>query len=474
MLRRMLRLLWKVCKWTLLVAVALMALVVVINWRDEPLSDEARALLAEQPPANHVPDRENILVAMAGIKAPEGADVFEAGRRYMEQTARQGESAEQEQKLTWKETEPPFDCTISMGDDFLQCAELERGRLAETLAFNKTLVARYRAMQRLPHYAAIQDPGTWVVDMDFGTPFTIRKFLLAQAMLDIKDGNTDAGLEFFKKDMALWRKNLDGKFCLLDSMFATAWLMQDARGVSMLLSLPTKGEQQQEWRALLAPLSPGQQSLHAAWEGEIKFNHNYAPELKRWKSYHEVSSRGDYNICDIFSGTMEKCPAWQAWLEENIQSIFLQPNASFNDNIPFYKTWLKLTDLSWKDYLAQRDVMLAPFKKPAKLQMDWIYNPVGKKSSTHLMAPAEYIGRLHDADTYLRLIRLQLELRLAEMLSGQVADFLKQLDAPYCAPCSDFSWDAQTRQLSFHPCSEQLAGWVPPSATLPEPAAPAH
>ena len=476
MLRRTLRLLWKFCKWTLLVAVALVALVIAINWRDQPLSDEARALLADQPAAP-VPDRENILLALAGMKAPEEADVFEAGRRYIEQANREGGSAEQEKKkLKWQDTKPPFDCKISMGDDFLQCVELERNRLAETLALNKTLVQRYRAMQELPRYAVIQAPGVWVIDMDFGTPFTIHQSLLAQAVLDIKDWNMTAGLEFFKKDMALWRKNLDGKFCLLDSMFSTAWLMQDARGLNMLLSLPTvqiSEEQRQEWRALLAPLSPEQQSLHAAWEGEIKFGYSYAPEIKRWKSYDEVSNRGDI-VCGRFPEAVGECTAWQAWLEENISSIFFQPNASLNDEVPFYKAWLKLTELSWPDYLAQRDATLASFKKPAGLQINWIYNPVGKRFSTYSISPAEYIGRLHDADTYLRLVRLQLELRLAEVPSGQVAGYLKQLDAPYCAPCSDFSWNPQARQLSFQPYGEQLAGRVLPSARLPEAAAPAH
>jgi len=486
MLRRTLRLLWKFCKWTLLIAVVLVVLVIAINWRDQPLSDEALALLADQPAAP-VPDRENILLALAGMKAPEGADVFEAGRRYLEEASKAGSLAEvigatkaekqkeaQEKKLEWKETRPPFDCQINMEGDFMQCIKKERSRLKETLALNETLVQRYRAMQDLPRYAAIQAPGQWILSMEYGGAiYNIRKILLAQAMLDMKDGDSQAGLRFFKKDMALWRKNLDGKFCLIDSLVSAAWLMQDARGLNMLLSLPTaqiSEEQQQEWRSLLAPLSPEQKSLYAAVEGEIKFVHNYAPEIKRWKSYHEVSNE-EYIFCGVLSGEIKACPAWQSWLEKNISSTFVQPNASFNDEVPFYKAWLKLTSLSWEDYLAQRDATLAPFKKSATPRIDWIYNPVGKSSSDFKPSYDEYIGRFHDADTYLRLVRLQLELRLAEVPSGQVADFLKQLDAPYCAPCSDFSWDAQTRKLSFQPYGKQLAGRAPFSADLPEAAA---
>jgi hypothetical protein len=45
-----------------------------------------------------------------------------------------------------------------------------------------------------------------------------------------------------------------------------------------------------------------------------------------------------------------------------------------------------------------------------------------------------------------------------------MAGFLKQLGMPR----SNFSWDEQTHTLSFKPCSQTLAGQVPPSAYLPE------
>ena len=163
------------------------------------------------------------------------------------------------------------------------------------------------------------------------------------------------------------------------------------------------------------------------------------------------------------------------WLERNITPRFFQPAASFNNNVPYYKASLKLTSLSWQDYLAQRDATLAPFNVPAEPRIDWVYNPIGKRSLGIYASYDDYIGRLHDADTYLRLLRLQLALRLAQVPSGQVAGFLKQLDAPYCAPCSDFSWNAETRALAFQPYNKDgLAGRVPPSAYLPEAAAQRH
>jgi hypothetical protein len=298
--------------------------------------------------------------------------------------------------------------------------------------------------------------------------------LRSQAILDINNGNTEAGLEFFKKDMAFWRRNLDGKIDLLGSMLAVARLTADAKAVSLLLSSPSiqiKKEQQQEWRALLTSLSPEQQSLHPVIDGEAKLVYKNAVANDRWKSYSEVSDQL-YYFCS-FGGSIKNCSAWQSWLEQNILTAFFKPNATFNSYAPQYKAWLKLTSLSWNDYLAQRDATLAPFNEPAKPGIDWIYNPSGKASRV-LIPYDDYVGRLHDIDTYLRLIRLQLELRLAQIPSAQVAGFLKQLNVPYCTPCSDFSWDAPTHTLSFQPYNKQLAGRVPPWVHLPEPAAQVH
>jgi hypothetical protein len=58
------------------------------------------------------------------------------------------------------------------------------------------------------------------------------------------------------------------------------------------------------------------------------------------------------------------------------------------------------------------------------------------------------------------MIRLQLELRLANLPSEEMPAFLEKLDEPYCSPCSDFSWNAETRMLSFQPYLENEKGGI--------------
>src|SRR5215469_10840495 len=79
----------RILKWIGLVAgslalsaLLLFAAVFAINWRDEPLTQQARVLLA--PPSNPLEPDDNIYLAMAGFTAPSGISVVAAGRTRIE------------------------------------------------------------------------------------------------------------------------------------------------------------------------------------------------------------------------------------------------------------------------------------------------------------------------------------------------------------------------------------------------------
>lgn len=478
MLLRIGRFLWKVVKWAFLVVFTLFVLLVLINWRDEPLSDEARALLETKPV--EVPDRENIFVAMAGFNAPEGSDVFEYGRSRTKDIEKQFEqdpfglvlitasksSDNQKEALLWQDAEPRFDCQIGREINFWECAHSKKESLEKTLAANETLVRRYHLLQELPHYAP-PVPNTGGMTDFYSQITTAQRNLIAQTMLDIENGKAKEGLAFFKKDTAFWRRNLEEKSTLLDAMIAMAFVAKDVYGVSLSLSSPSTEVEGQasEWRELLTPLSHEQSRLRPAMEGEIRTAYYSSPMWKKGTSYQEAK-----DLCDLMKSTEFGCPAWQWWLERNIETLFFQPNASFNYFTPVYKTWLKLTDLPWNDYIKQRDETLAPLADASKPGIDWIYNPHGKRQRLLLVYVwDDYVVRVHDFDTYLRMVRLQLELRLAKTPSSEIPAFIAQ-DKAFCSPCSDFSWNAETRMLSFQPIAKGgLSARIPASVYVPEP-----
>ncbi|MDR2173139.1 MAG: hypothetical protein LBE32_02895 [Burkholderiales bacterium] len=471
-----------------LIAVTLFALAVLINWRDEVLSDEARALL-EARPMKTVPDNENIFVAMAGFNAPEGDDIFEAGGSHIEEIEKAleqdpwevktifGGIKEQEGKeeLRWQETEPSFDCRFDKETDFLGCARSQKERIEKTLAANETLVYRYGILQELPYYVASRNPGALLVMRSHSAMTYVRIFLVAQALLDVESGNAEAGLTFFKKDLATMRRILEGKGISVDNITPKAHMTRSVYRLSLLLSSPSINVEGQPsgWRELLEPLSREQISLRSAIEGDIRRIYDYGVATK-WVSYQEATEH-PYRFCS-FKKSGETCSTWQWWLDKNGHALFFQPNAKFNYGVPLYKTWLRISDLSRKNYIEQREEALASLTELSRPGIDWIYNPVGKGAFRNLSYYwddyyhwGDALRRLYDLDAYLRLVRLQLELRLAKILSEDIPAFIEQLDEAYCAPCSDFSWDAETRMLSFQPYNESwFTRHASPSVYVPE------
>ncbi|MDR2174015.1 MAG: hypothetical protein LBE32_07445 [Burkholderiales bacterium] len=467
MLSRLARFLWKAVKWTFLVAMTLFTLAVLINWRDEALSDEALALLETTP--IKVPDNENIFVAMAGFNAPEGDDIFEVGRRRIEKIEKELEKDPSGFKLTfegfkeqgereelrWQEMNPPFDCLYDEKTDFLECIHSQKDRLEKTLTANETLIRRYHLLHELPHYATHQNPNALFFMEWYSAASYVQRSLVARALLDIESRNADAGLTFFRKEQAFWRRIFEEKSFLFDSMAAMTMMTINVHRLSLLLSSASVNVEGQalEWREMLMPLSHEQYRLRSAIKGEIRFMHNVLPTMKKRVSYQEEVERLDV-VCPFIKTDTGTCSAWRVWLKQNFQTFFFQPNATFNYGVPFFKTWLSLTDLPWKEYIEQRDEALAPLAVRSEPGIGWIYNPVGKGQSHYIYLWDTYVGRLHDLDAYLRMVRLQLELRLKKIPSEEISAFIEQLDEAYCAPCSDFSWDAETRMLSFQPYRE--------------------
>ena len=445
----------KAWRYTLIAlgALLLMAYVLVLlpnQGKDEPLREEWRAFMEAKPMA--VPDGDNIYVAMAGFDAAEGENIFETGRRWMDKKEKdfaQDEREEEEEEkweewaraeaskaLRWQKATPPFECHDRSGRDFLECAHLQEAHLEAELSANETLLERYAVLQKLPLYVAPAFPDPWNVI----TIFELHKRLATAALLEAEGGDAEAGLAFFKEDMALWRRALEGKRDGLLTVVAAFALSNNLDMLSLLLSLPsTKLEgQASAWRELLAPLSQEQLNMRPVVEAELRLLH-YVVRLFGKENGH----------------------------------VFL-PNALMNGGAPFFNAWLKLSTLPWEDYMQQREEALALWDTLSKPQRHWVYNPVGKwlfsKALRLVLNEGHWdnvIRGLHKSDAHLRMVRLQLELRIASMPSEDIPAFLAQQNPAYCAPCTDFSWDVETRKLSFQSWLEDRLEFYLPAVYLP-------
>jgi hypothetical protein len=354
---------------------------------------------------------------------------------------------EQGEGLRWREVEPPFDCQFDTKVGLLECSRSRKERLEKALAVNEALIRRYLFLQVLPHYTVVpqeSDSEFFIAAMS-QMMSNARRLLVAQALMDIERGNTEVGLTFFRKDFAFWHRNLEGKSNVLHSAVALDHVTRSVYQLSFLLSSPSTNieERKPEWRELLTPLSHEQANMRPAIEGEIRYFRRAYDGLSI--SLRETASR------------QETAP--RRVLMQHFQTFLFRPYATFNYNAPSFKAWLVLAELPRKDYIEQRDEVLASLTGLPRLKSLWLfYNPVGKhlfRKSGDFKYVGGYIERMHDLEAYLRMVRLQLELRLAKIPSEDVPAFIEQLDEAYCAPCSDFSWDAETRMLSFQPYNEE-------------------
>jgi len=401
---------------------------------DEPLREELRVFLEAKP--EEIPSSDNIYVAMLGFHAPEGEDMLEVGRRRLDERAKKFEPGQPAfemydswEALRWQEVRRPFDCFGSKGADFLKCAHLQDDRLERELEANETLAERYELLQKLPLYVA-----PWFPDSSSVQQIReVQRRLAVDALLAMDEGYTEEGLAFYKEDMALWRRVLEGKRDALWTAMAGVLLSENLRSLSLLLSLPsTKLEgQESQWRELLVPLSKEQLNMRPLVEEGLRLL--------------------DYSV--RFTGKES--------------SLGLHPNATMNLSAPFFSTWLKLVELPWEDYLEQREEALKLPKKLFEPQLHWLYNPWGKWLFGQIFRLTladgfwdNEIRKFHELDAHLRMVRLQLELRLAPMPSKDIPAFLEQQNPDFCAPCTDFSWDAEKRELSFQPWFKER--WASP------------
>lgn len=153
-----LRLFLYLCGVLLILALALVGAVVVINWKDEPLSTRAQDWLRE--PANPVPDSENAFLAMAvvGIEG-DTATATQRGRAYIDALRALPPNTEEDddvyarQGKVWQAED--FDSKIcSAKEDPNVLPRL----LNQKKALNRALVKHQGALQR--YYRAMHCPGT--------------------------------------------------------------------------------------------------------------------------------------------------------------------------------------------------------------------------------------------------------------------------------------------------------------------------
>ena len=220
-----------------LLALLLFAVVFAINWRDQPLTQQAGALLAA-PPDPLRPD-DNIYLAMAGFTAPSGTSVIAAGQARIEHynehldAVLHDPSAQAIDSLTLKD---PRALGFQGQAEFVQPLSgsvwdevpPHREQIAALAVQNGELYQRYLALYRLPGYFETARP-SYLAPAVF-VPTEVRYLFLEATVLRLRGGSAReqrAALDDLIADVGLWRRVLTGQGLLISKMLALAYLESD-------------------------------------------------------------------------------------------------------------------------------------------------------------------------------------------------------------------------------------------------------
>ncbi|MCL2075759.1 MAG: hypothetical protein FWH15_04865 [Betaproteobacteria bacterium] len=450
--------------------------VLSINFVDEPLTPEARAMLSYQ--AKAVPDAENGYVMMAGFTAPSGSDWKKVGAERIElyneqvrasrgvvtENAAKIPAEEETQKLKFSEC-GGCEETLEMysGDNeavllaSLQALLQQQEQIDKALKDNAELVHRYEALQSAAAFSETLLPSLETsIEFDeekLSVIFQVRRLLLSEAMLVALSGDREPLLDFLERDIFLWRLLMRSDISLFAAMMAKANLAQELRLLRLLLTHVDFSTPELEClRRLLTPLSAEERSLLRALEEE-------------WNARaHMLLRLGRHNF-------ITEKRLFVAFLKK----LLFQPQATVNLYAERMRYWKELASLSSSEFAVRHDAVTKAFQEKEEVTeiLDILQNPFNYIGYSFVVISDYNYGKQiaisHDLAASLQLTRALLELRLAGIDAGEnpeaVPEFLAQADVETLNPYTGkpFEWNEACRRLSFTP---QYAGIIVGEITL--------
>ncbi len=157
----------------------------------------------------------------------------------------------------------------------------------------------------------------------------------------------------------------------------------------------------------------------------------------------------------------------ESWADRHLKEtplydLFYRRNASINRSAELYAGIAALAAQPTSQFIAARDAFVSDSSELASVGPSWIYNPLGKALiARHLPIHVDYIAHAHGVAAYLKLVRMQLELRLAAVPLAEVPQFLERAGPDSVNPLDGrpFRWDREKRSLSFDPSDRRWRRW---------------
>jgi hypothetical protein len=444
-----------------LAGAALFALVlaILINLRDPEISGEARAMAHFELPA--IAPEGNAYLVLLGLTAPPRVDALAEGRRLADERdaalsadpfARQRLPHEEREVDPEQDDHLTFAGDLDAGCDIFSepCLPFARARDRAVRALftgNRLLIDRYERARRMPGFAAVPIADTRRADIERSNLSRVHAVLLTVAALDAQEMHAAEACGFLQADGAFWRRMLSGAGTLGDKLSAFRALAEDARLASEMIGSKAfdGADCGPLLRMLLTPLTAEELSVANA------FRMAFVPIVRMLASWPDPAI------------SVEP----ESWVDRHLKEtplydLFYRRNASINRSAELYAGLAALAAQPTPRFIAARDAFVADSGDLMSIGPSWIYNPLGKALvGRHLLLHVDYIAHAHGAAAYLKLVRMQLELRLAAVSLAEVPQFLERAGPDSANPLDGkpFRWDREHRSLSFDPLDRRWRRW---------------
>jgi hypothetical protein len=450
----------KLAGWTVAAAtVCALAAAVLINLRDPEISPQARVMAHFKLPA--IAPEGNAYLVLLGLTAPPRVDPMAEGKRLAAESdsalsadpfARQRLPHEEREADSDQDDHLAFTGDLDAGCDIFSepCLPFARARdhaVRALFAGNRLLIDRYEQARRLPGFAAIAIADKHRADIERSNLGRVHAVLLTVAALDAQQLRAAEACGFLQADGAFWRRMLSGAGSLGDKLSAFRALAEDARLASELIASNVFDAAScgSTLRMLLAPLTAKELSLADA------FRIAFVPTVRMLASWPDPAI------------SVEP----ESWADRHLKEtplydLFYRRNASINRSAELYAGIAELAAQPSSRFMAARDAFAADSSDLASVGPSWIYNPLGKALiARHVPVHVDYIAHAHGIATYLKLVRMQLGLRLAAVPLAEVPQFLERAGPDGLNPLDGrpFRWDREHRSLSFDPFDRRWRRW---------------
>jgi hypothetical protein len=450
----------KLAAWMLAGTVLIVpVLAVLINLRDPEISPQARAMAHFELPA--IAAEGNAYVALLGLTAPPRVDPMAEGKRLAAERdgvmsadpfARQHLPREEREADSDQDDHLAFAGDLDAGCDIFSepCLPFARARdqaVRALFAGNRLLIDRYEQARRLPGFAAVPIADKRRADIERSNLGRVHAVLLTVAALDAQQQHAAEACSFLQADSAFWRRMLSGAGTLGDKLSAFRALAEDARLASELIASKAFDAAScgPSLRMLLAPLTANELSLADA------FRMAFVPAVRMLASWPDPAI------------SVEP----ESWADRHLKEtplydLFYRRNASINRSAELYAGLAALAEQPTPRFIAARDAFIADSGDLVSIGPSWIYNPLGKTLiSRHLPLHVDYIAHAHGVAAYVKLVRVQLELKLAAVSLAEVPQFVERAGPDGANPLDGrpFRWDSEHRSLSFDPLDRRWRRW---------------